>query len=121
MASYKEQAASIYLNLSNFFRSEALASNDATGSVLPTEFRDYLGGLDYSELLRVCTLYKGDSPSYGNGRIIETVSHSVAVIREHAMCSKTKSDYMTLRTSMADREARFYTDEGALTDSRMSG
>jgi len=121
MASYKEQVASIYTSLSNFFRSEAVSSADTTGDVLPEEFRDYSDGLDYSELLRICTTFKGDSPSYGNGRIIETVSHSAAMLREHAMCNRTKLDYMILRTYQADRESQFYSNEGALTINRMNG
>lgn len=121
MASYKEQAALIYTSLSNFFKSESLAAADSTGSVLPAEFKDYTGGLDYSELLRVCSTFKGDSPSYGNGRIVETVSHSAAVLREHAMCARTKLDYMTLRTSDNLKESEFYIAEGALTANRMNG
>jgi len=37
------------------------------------------------------------------------------------MCNRTKLDYMILRTYQADKESKFYSNEGALTINRMNG
>lgn len=115
------QASVIYKTLSDFFKSEGLSAASADASPDPTEFRDFTGVIDYSELLRHALMDQKANPSLRNGATIDTIHHASAAIREYDMCTKNKLSYTLSRVSDANSESIFYINRGLLMDAQLRG
>jgi hypothetical protein len=107
--------------LSAYFQAMAAFANDTTGSTQLPDFSTVADGLDHSELLRMTNSRTSDSASFQNGAAIENLSHSVAIIREYNMRTKSKVEfYQDAGTDFAS-DSGYYATKSSYYSSMLNG